>query len=365
MFFFIYAIVLDFLFLSSMKISKGMEIDSVCTRMQTTTINGFFILLVTMSHLSSYTKDFPFLDSIVIRLVGLVGQYMVSTFLFFSGFGVFTSIMKSNGGGYTKMIPCKRILITLLNFDIAILVYFLFMIFTPGRFHFGIEIDIHSAYDVAFSFLGLKSAGNSNWYIVAILFMYAATYLSFRWTGLRVSSFVLLSFFTLLYIVVFHFAGYGAWWYDTVFCYLAGMVYAVNKDRFFRLYNSSWGLCIFVNLLLCLLITALNLKGLLPFQPIVANIGAILFANIFVILNHRIEFNSHMLLFFGTNLFGIYIMQRIPMRYLRPLIDDYYLYNIVCVSCAVLIGVYFQKIFDLIDTRVRMMFVGKMGETKK
>ena len=223
------------------------------------------------------------------------------------------------------MMPFKRILMTFLNFDIAVSVYLLLLIFTPYQFHSGIEINIHSVHDVVLSFLGLKSAGNSNWYMVAILFTYAATYLSFRWTGTRMISFAAMFFFTLLYLVVFRFAGYGAWWYDTVFCYFGGMVYAVNKDRFFRLYNSSWGLCFSVNLLLCLLTTALNLKGLLPFKPIIANIGAILFANIFVILNHRIEFNSRTLLFFCTNLFGIYIMQRIPMRYLRPLVGNYYL----------------------------------------
>ena len=103
MFFFIYVLILAFLFFSGMKIRKGIEIDSVCTRTRTASINGFFILLVMMSHLSSYTEDFPFLDSIVIKLVRLMGQYMVSTFLFFSGFGVYTSVMRDrNGGGYVK-----------------------------------------------------------------------------------------------------------------------------------------------------------------------------------------------------------------------------------------------------------------------
>lgn len=97
MFFFMYALILVFLFFSSMKVKNEVEVDSVCMRIQNIAINGSFILFVMMGHLSSYTENFPFLDSISIKFVRLVGQYVVSPFLFFIDFCIVSLFGKDEG----------------------------------------------------------------------------------------------------------------------------------------------------------------------------------------------------------------------------------------------------------------------------
>ena len=59
----------------------------------TTCINGVFILLVFMSHFNSYVRYTVSSDIFYAKvLVGKIGQLMVTTFLFYSGFGVMESI---------------------------------------------------------------------------------------------------------------------------------------------------------------------------------------------------------------------------------------------------------------------------------
>ena len=95
--------------------------DNYISLRSTQCINGIFILLVFLSHarnriltLPSYTSD-P-LNSIYGIIQDHLGQSIVITFLFFSGFGVMESI-KKKGAQYVSAMPSRRIGKTLLHFD--------------------------------------------------------------------------------------------------------------------------------------------------------------------------------------------------------------------------------------------------------
>ena len=68
--------------------------DSYMNREQTQMINGIFIILVFMRHFNQYVQ----LDSVIevpfLYLNKILGQLIVTTFMFYSGYGVMTSIMK-------------------------------------------------------------------------------------------------------------------------------------------------------------------------------------------------------------------------------------------------------------------------------
>ena len=133
----------------------------------TTCIKGIFILIVFYSHLCKYipyqsTKDFLMYD-----LRQFLGQLMVTMFLFYSGYGIYESIKKKKNN-YINNIPIKRILITLLNFDIAVLIYAVINQLIGNS---------KSIQEILLAFTGWISIGNDCWYIFAILLLYLSTYI--------------------------------------------------------------------------------------------------------------------------------------------------------------------------------------------
>ena len=93
----------------------------------TTVLNGFWILVVFFSHANQYISKggyqyVAFGDCVYRFFFGVVGQLMVAMFLFNSGFGVMESI-KAKGLVYVRSMPKRRLLATLLNFDVAVLMF--------------------------------------------------------------------------------------------------------------------------------------------------------------------------------------------------------------------------------------------------
>lgn len=144
----------------------------------TNSIKGIFILLIVVSHSLGYIHSGAYRfssigDGILLWIIGHLGQLVVVMFLFYSGYGVSESY-KRKGPDYVKGFPRRRILTTLLNFDVAIVAFLLLglLLGTPM-----------SAKQVLLSFVGWESVGNSNWYIFVILLCYVISYLSMCLSG--------------------------------------------------------------------------------------------------------------------------------------------------------------------------------------
>ena len=142
---------------------------------QCNSIKGIFILVVFMRHVVPYiTKAGYELSSVTDKLyvVGntLIGQLLVVMFLFYSGYGIMESV-KKKGSTYVASMPRKRLLGTLLNFDVAVCCFALLSLALGINF---------TAQKFALSLIGWESLGNSNWYIFDILVCYALAYIFFK-----------------------------------------------------------------------------------------------------------------------------------------------------------------------------------------
>lgn len=134
---------------------------------QCNAIKGIFILIVFIRHiwpiLRRYGYDFSaFGDNIFFRIDRWMGQLLVVVFLFYSGYGVMESI-KKKGKQYIDDMPRKRILNTLINFDIAVLAFLLLDLIL------GVDLD---PLNTLLAFTSWTSIGNSCWYIFVILVCY-------------------------------------------------------------------------------------------------------------------------------------------------------------------------------------------------
>ena len=148
--------------------------DACLKKEHTDAVKGFFIIIVLYSHILPYLTSSgvsfsPILDVPANKIIKMTGQLMVVMFLFYSGYGVMESIMKK-GNEYVRAIPVKRVLSTLVNYAIAVMV-FLVMNKLIG-IHFPVKQYI-------LSFVAWESVGQSNWYIFAILCCYVSTFVSF------------------------------------------------------------------------------------------------------------------------------------------------------------------------------------------
>ena len=142
---------------------------------QANAIKGFFVLMVFLGHsvLSLKTSGFQFSGIINVwgeRICAEFGQLVVVMFLFYSGYGVMESY-REKGRDYLRSFPRKRVLTTLLNFDIAVL------LFVAMDLMLGVKLDFKQ---IGLSLLAWDSVGNSNWYVFIILCSYVAAYLGFR-----------------------------------------------------------------------------------------------------------------------------------------------------------------------------------------
>lgn len=189
---------------------------------QSQIIKGIFIALVFCGHFGQYVKfnaplDYPFL-----KFYWYIGQFVVAMFLLYSGYGIMVSIMKK-GRDYVRGLPVKRILKTLLHFDLAVLLYM------------GISVWRHgwpSLKDTLLALSGWGGFGNSNWYIFAILWIWVIVYFVFRLCGTAHTrrNVWLCALLTALFgFIISHYK--QMWWYDTLLCFPLGMLVAVYRDE--------------------------------------------------------------------------------------------------------------------------------------
>ena len=161
---FVFVCIIFIILISTIK--KRTNDDDILNKIDTVTINGICTLFIFLSHCTQYwpLSDLP-LDQLYQHIQNIHNQWVVAPFLAFSGYGVMISIL--NKERYLETFPYKRIVKTLFNFDVAVLLYCAIEIFIGKRF---------SASTIILAFLGIKSLGNSNWYIFAILIMYLLSY---------------------------------------------------------------------------------------------------------------------------------------------------------------------------------------------
>ena len=263
----------------------------------TSTINGLFIILVFLSHFSQYA----------ICVHNYVGQYLgllvVVMFLFYSGYGCAAQYM-AKGSAYMSAFPKKRILTTIVNFDIAVAIFVVVGLFL------GKSLTVKQ---VASSFVCWDSVGNSNWYIFAIILCYSAFWLVFTKIAPKVcKSDGGGALQVVLFVIVICLSRVKpSWWYDTIMSFGAGVMYAIHKDEI-ETFVSRWYWVMLLGLAAAFVVIP-HLPFVSRYHFAMFNMKSVAFALLVVLLTMKFELHSPVLAWCGKNLFPIYIYQRIPM----------------------------------------------------
>ena len=257
-------------------------------------IKGVFIIIVFISHFQQYVAQ---AGGHTCPL--LLGQLMVTMFLFYSGFGVMEQI-RARGEDYVRSMPRRRILATLLNFDVAVLAFIIVDLIV------GNSIGLRQC---LLSFVCWDSVGNSNWYIFAIILCYAIAYAvglngrTRKYEHWFVSAVCVLTMWILLQFK----PGY---WSNTLLCFPLGMIYSYFRKQIERTVQSNWIISVVV--LMVLFVATYRMFIL----------HACVFALLVVVLSMKISIQWQWLTWCGANLFPLYIYQRIPMIILFAVVPN-------------------------------------------
>lgn len=272
-------------------------------------VKGIFLLLVFLSHSSQALVDAgcqftSAADSVYFWIQNKMGQMCVVMFLFFSGYGVMSSIA-SKGKDYVRSIPRHRALGTLVNFDIAIVIYALVQL-VAGK--------TYPASQYLLALTGWESIGNSNWYIFCIIVLYLTSWLSgaivlSRRMDLRAIVPINLLLVCILFAVLYFTK--EVYWYKTLMAYPLGMAVFFIKPALDGLKPGRWWLLLFA-CTACYIATYPKHED--PYQ-LVYCIRTVSFALAVVLLLRRIKIGNRALVWLGESLFPIYIYQRLVMMF--------------------------------------------------
>lgn len=300
-------VLLSCLILISFKWVKGYNEDCLSFEM-TNAIKGIFILFVFISHINPYIvragyEYIGYGDPLFLDINSYIGQWIVTLFLFYSGYGVMESI-KRKGDKYIASFPKKRLLPLFINFNIAVFLFIITNILLNN------QITIKQS---LLSFIAWDSVGNSNWYIFVIFVCYAITWGVFSFLKHTVGKvnnrqvFIL----TALLVAVMLCLSYckEEYWYDTILCYGAGCFVSCKKTEIFELIKKNYNsfLLSVILLLFCIPHIPIYAKGL------TLNAFNVAFAILIVVVSMKFVVKSKFIVWLGENLFPIYIYQRIPM----------------------------------------------------
>ena len=203
-------------------------------RISSKEIQGALAVFI-MFHQTVVALDANHEDSGDLRFFYYYGILAVSFFFFSSGFGLIKRWMTDKD--YVKGFMRRRIFTVLVPFFICNYIYLtdalLNNIATRQNFGFG---------EVICSFFGIFLVNNEMWFAVEIMILYIAFRLVFGKVKKPLTGIIIMTGVVLIMMTIGLFSGHsdtgvmsywfkGEWWYNTIFMFPVGMLYAYKEER--------------------------------------------------------------------------------------------------------------------------------------
>ncbi|WP_022779311.1 acyltransferase family protein [Butyrivibrio sp. AE3009] len=311
---------------------------------QTSAINGIFVLLVFLRHFGQYIEYGKY-DQIFHALDNELGQVIVTTFLLYSGYGMMYSMI--NKKNYVNTIP-KRFVRILLQFDCAIVLFVVANAILGKKYGFA---------DTLLAFTGWESIGNSNWYIFAVLCLYIITFIAGKLCKEKYLMLILsVCLGCFVNIILMKIGGKPRYCYDTIFCFPVGMLYALYFDKLNSLLRKRKvypAVATMLMFFICVFAHLAQKKLQVPFVNLVfVEIKNITFALTIVGVTMMFAIGNPILSWLGKYVFEIYILQRIPMMLLKNVVENKYVYFVVCFVITIVLSIVFKKAERLFSSLV-------------
>ena len=349
----IFLIILICIVTSGLKAAgNGEFFNDYISKSQTVAINGVFTVLVIFRHASGYLSFDGPLDNAFITFDRFMSQLIVVTFLFYSGFGMMESV-KKKGKRYILTIPTRRFLKVLYHFDLAVVLYLVTNIIIGNPY---------SPKEIFLAFVGWTSIGNSNWYIFVILIMYILVFVSFLCTGgNKYAAVTVMCVLSVLFIMLNEKVNRPFYCYNTAFLFPLGMLFSLLKAPYERLMRKNDAVWFFMTGLTAISFAALSFVRVK--EIVLYTLWAFLFMMIILAVSMKIKVGNGILNWFGSHVFSVYILQRLPMMVLQKLGVDEHRYAFIIISFIV--TVVLAVLFDFAVEKLDRLIYSKKSKTRR
>lgn len=333
-------IILAIVFLNLKTAKPGAYFEDYCSHDNTKSINAIFTLLIFLSHAMGYLDLGGTLDDPYLAVQSYMGQFVVATFLFYSGYGIMESITKK-GPSYVRAIPFHRVFKVWYHFAIAILLY------TAMAFFTGRELTLKNW---LLAFTGWTAIGNSNWYVFAILMLYIFAFVAFFVFKKHRIPAVIFMFVLTLALTLFDVAfDQPDRYYNTIFLFPFGMVFSMIKpylDRLLKRSDLLWYLA-FTGVFAVYYYFSSNREDSVVHHTLWCLFGVALV----LLFTMKVQIKNSILLWIGDHVFSIYILMRLPMLFLDHFGFNDHKYSFIVISfiATILLAVVFDAAMAQLD----------------
>ena len=320
------------------------------SRENTAAVKGIFVILILFSHGVSYypfkgTYDVPY---IVLR--DHLYQIVVAMFLFYSGYGMMEQISRRRWS-YVRSVLLRRFPRLLLDFDAAVCLYL------AANWALGKHITLRR---FLLSLVAWDAIGNSNWYIFAMLCLYLLCFLAFvplRFSagkGTRYLCLIFLTALTLAFVYAQILFRRPRYTYDTVFLFVLGFWYSCFRERIEKFLMKNDIVYLLAGAVLTgayIWFYARRSKGIEQFTA-----WACCFTALTVLLTMKVTFRSELLRWFGTHVFSIYVIQRLPMMvfHAMPFFEKRpYSFMILSIAATLPLALLLELLLDRLHSLIR------------
>lgn len=347
----IFLLIIMLITAADMKAAKpGGFFDSYMSHESTKAINGIFVLLIFLSHATEYLRADGIFDSAYLTFKNSMLQLVVVSFLFYSGYGMMESI-KYKGQSYVRSIPTRRIFNVYYRLFLCVCLYIILNLIIGKSY--GLK-------NTLLAFTGWTGIGNSNWYIFVILVLYLFVFLSFLiFRKHLLFGAVLTSLLAMALVLVQIRLGRKGWTYNTVMLFPTGMIFSLFKEPFEKIVKRNdtiWFLSVGIVAGIFAYFHFLQPKNIITYS-----LWAILFMLLLVLLTMKIQLKNPILSWFGSHVFSMYMLQRIPMNLLSHYgFAETHKYAFIVISFAA--TVILSYFFELFTEKTNALLFKKTAE---
>lgn len=305
-------------------------------------IRGICAIIIVIHHLYQYTGSFR--GTPIGTILSLSGALAVSVFFFYSGYGL---MLSSTRKSYVRDFLRSRFLPLYCFYIILVLLYSIWTLCIEHRLPLNKFIQ---------SFFFGGTIITNGWYLQVTFVLYLIYWFSFSCFTSTKTRLLVVTAAILIYCVVCHYIGLGAWWYQTIPCAVLGMVFCYKKawiDGFFK--KRCW-VVLAVNTMAFGIFYILNSlyfnAPMLNFIYFLFFVCAVISLS-YILCNTPIINNSFFALC-GKYSFGIYVSHGLFLKLIKlNIITNKILYIFVVIVGTIIASVVMEKIHAGISLHFR------------
>ena len=276
----------------------------------TSGLRGFLAIGIIFHHLSQWVTSGDEFSNF-----SYMGTYIVSIFFFLSAYGLY--FQNENKKNYLDNFLVKRLSKILVPFFSISLIY-MFYRFLNGQL---MDLDF---------FANLFKKGSTiiynGWFVDIIILMYIFFYVSFKFFRNKSISILINTIFIIGYICLAIKLGYGFWWYNSVFPFIIGLIWAKNKekidgvlDRHYFIILVLVTVLLFISHQYDILLRYIHLEDSYSYA-LAANLDNIIFTIYFIIVFlKKINFSNMYLILLGSISFELYMIHGLVISILEKI----------------------------------------------